>query len=71
MAESYRKIRNTFRYLLANLSDFDSQQDQVAPSDMAELDRWALDRTRQLLERIQASYEASQFHEVVQAVYHY
>ena len=71
VAESYRKIRNTFRYLLANLYDFDPKQDQVRPSDYTELDRWALTRTQEVFETVTQAYEAHQFHEVARAVYQY
>jgi isoleucyl-tRNA synthetase len=71
VAESYRKIRNTFRYLLANLYDFDPTRDRVRPEDCDELDRWALHRTRQVLEAVTAAYEACQFHEVARVIYQY
>ncbi len=73
VAESYRKIRNTFRYLLANLYDFDPRRDGVAltATDDTELDRWALQRTREMLTAVTAAYEAYQFHEVWRLVYQY
>jgi len=71
VAESYRKIRNTFRYLLANLYDFTPQRDEVGPGEYLELDRWALVRVRELLARVKASYDAYQFHEAVKAMYQF
>ena len=72
VAESYRKIRNTFRYLLSNLYDFDPSRDRVDPRrEFPELDRWALARTRQLWEGVTRSYEQYQFHEMVRAIYQY
>jgi len=71
VAESYRKLRNTFRYLLANLYDFQPARDRVPVAQLLELDRWALHRTGELLAAVTEAYEACQFHEVVHAVYHY
>jgi isoleucyl-tRNA synthetase len=71
VAESYRKIRNTFRYLLANLYDFNPHRDRVRASDCPELDRWALHRTREVLEAVTNAYESYQFHEVSRAIYQY
>ncbi len=71
VAESYRKIRNTFRYLLANLYDFHPARDRVPLTDGPELDRWVLDRTRGVLETVTAAYEAYEFHEVWRAIYQY
>ncbi len=71
VAETYRKIRNTFRYLLANLYDFNPQRDRVHPRDYPELDRWALRCTRELLETVTQAYETYQFHEASRAIYQY
>jgi len=71
VAEAYRKIRNTFRYLLANLYDFDPSRHAVEASACPELDRWALARTRAMLERVTAAYDAYQFHEVFRATYQF
>ena len=48
VVDAYRRIRNTLRFLLANISDFDATQHAVAPEQMLEIDRWALARTAQL-----------------------
>ena len=66
MAEAYRKLRNTCRYLLSNLYDFDPAQDAVAEADLDELDRYALARHRQVAARVLQAYEAFEFH----LVYH-
>ena len=71
VAESYRKIRNTFRYLLSNLYDFQPERDRQRPETYPELDRWAAGRADELLAAVTASYESCQFHEVVRAVYQY
>lgn len=65
-ADVYRRLRNTARYLLANLHGFDPIRDLVPPEQMLALDRWALDRTLRLQEEIIAAYESFQFHLVHQ-----
>ncbi len=65
-AEAYRKIRNTFRYLLSNLDRFDPGQDAVEPGELEEIDRWVLSQLEALRRRIVAAYEAHQYH----LVYH-
>jgi isoleucyl-tRNA synthetase len=70
-AETYRKIRNTFRYLLANLYDFDPARDARPRSRWPEMDRWAAQRTQRLLDDVGRAYEAYQFHQVVRAVYQF
>ena len=69
VAESYRKIRNTFRYLLANLYDFDPSRDRVPSDACQELDRWMLHRTHEVFTTVQAAYEGYQFHEVSRTIY--
>ncbi len=66
VSESYRKIRNTIRFLLGNLHDFHPEKDLVAADKMGELDRWALSRAAEVFDRIHKAYEAYEFH----AVYH-
>lgn len=65
-AEAYRKIRNTARYLIGNLYDFDPSRDTVAYEDLPPLDRWALAQARAAADRISRAYEAYEFH----VVYH-
>jgi len=67
-AELYRKLRNTFRFLLGNLSGFDPARDRVSESDLLPLDRYMLARTRELTEKILAWYAAFEFHRVYHAV---
>ncbi|MBI5440909.1 MAG: isoleucine--tRNA ligase, partial [Deltaproteobacteria bacterium] len=62
LVEAYRRIRNTCRFLLANLYDFDPSRDAVALSDLPELDRYALDRVNRLVERCRRAYEEYEFH---------
>jgi len=67
-AELYKKLRNTFRFLLGNLNGFDPARDRVAEAELLPLDRYMLARTRDLTEKILAWYEAFEFHRVYQAV---
>jgi isoleucyl-tRNA synthetase len=67
-AELYRKVRNTFRFLLGNLSGFDPVRDRVAEPELLQLDRYMLARTRDLAEKILGWYAAFEFHRVYQAV---
>ncbi|MFZ0745726.1 MAG: isoleucine--tRNA ligase [Terracidiphilus sp.] len=67
-AELYRKLRNTFRFLLGNLHGFDPIRDRVFEADLLPLDRYMLARTRELTEKILAWYAAFEFHRVYQAV---
>ena len=67
-AELYKKLRNTFRFLLGNLHGFDPARDRVPESELLPLDRYMLARTRELTEKILGWYEAFEFHRVYQAV---
>ncbi|MGB6431227.1 MAG: isoleucine--tRNA ligase [Candidatus Acidiferrales bacterium] len=69
LAESYRKIRNTFRFVLGNLSDFDPGRDALPDAQLEEFDRYMLARTADLVERCRAWYESFEFHRVFHAVY--
>ncbi|MBP1684090.1 MAG: Isoleucyl-tRNA synthetase [Deltaproteobacteria bacterium] len=66
LLESYRKIRNTCRFLLGNLFDFDPQRDAVSGDALLELDRWILQRTAELISRVRKAYDSFSFHLVVQ-----
>jgi isoleucyl-tRNA synthetase len=67
-AELYRKLRNTFRFLLGNLNGFSPVRDRVAESELLPLDRYMLARTRELTDKILGWYEGFEFHRVYQAV---
>ncbi len=69
LADGYRKIRNTFRYLLSNLYDFDPSKDPVAHDALSETDRWMLSRLYRLVKNVTAHYDAWEFHKVYRAVY--
>jgi len=62
LSEAYRKIRNTARFMIANLYDFDPAKNSVPEDRMSELDRWAMARYRQLVGRIREAYESFEFH---------
>jgi isoleucyl-tRNA synthetase len=66
VVESYRRVRNTLRFLLANTSDFDPAKDAVPVADMTEIDRYALALTARLQAGVAEDYAAYQFHLVVQ-----
>ena len=68
VADSYRKIRNTIRYFLGNLTDFDVSCDAVAYADMEEIDRWALGKFEELREKVTGAYELFEFHPIHQAL---
>ncbi|MEN4193542.1 isoleucine--tRNA ligase [Serratia marcescens] len=65
-ADSYRRIRNTARFLLANLNGFEPSTDCVTPEDMVVLDRWAVGRALAAQQDIEQAYANYDFHEVVQ-----
>ena len=70
-ADSYRRIRNTARYLLSNLSDFNPATDGVAVEDMLALDQWAVDRAYHVQQDILEAYESYQFHTIYQKVHNF
>ncbi|MBI2095079.1 MAG: isoleucine--tRNA ligase [Candidatus Omnitrophica bacterium] len=69
LSEGYRKIRNTFRFLLGNLSGFDASRDSLGFEELTEVDRWALSKLESLKEEVTAAYEDFQLHRVVHLVY--
>lgn len=71
MSDVYRKIRNTFRYLLGNLDDYDPARDAVPYKDMEEIDRWALLRMERVRNEVTAAMEEYQFHVMYHAVHNF
>ncbi len=79
LREAYRKIRNTARFMLGNLSNqrdperprFDPERDSVPYEEMLEIDQWALARTARLIRRCLKGYEDYQFHQVYTALYNF
>jgi isoleucyl-tRNA synthetase len=68
LIEAYRKIRNTCRFLLSNLYDFDPDKDRVPYEQLLELDRWALHRLSELIPRVKKSYDDFEFHTIFHAL---
>lgn len=68
ISETYRRLRNTARFLLANLSGFDPTKDKVPAKKMLALDCWVVDKARLLQEEIIKAYEAYQFHLIYQKI---
>ncbi len=64
VSDAYRKIRNTIRYILGNLSDFDPSVNRVELNELAELDRWALSRFHELNAKVINAYEKYEFHSI-------
>ena len=71
MADAYRRIRNTARYLLSNLNDFEPATDCLEHDKLLELDRWILEQSAILQEEIIAAYNSYQFHQIYQKLHHY
>jgi len=71
MADSYRRIRNTARYLLSAINDFDPSTDKVPPANMLALDRWALDCTQRTQADIEQAFADYQFHTVYQRLHNF
>ncbi len=71
VADSYRRIRNTARFLLGNLHDFDPAVMQLPGQHMVDLDRWMVRRAADLQERILAAYERYEFHRVYQQLHNF
>jgi len=69
--EAYRRLRNTTRFLLANLHDFDPAKHQVAPENMLALDAWIVDRARLLQQDIRKAFDDYQFHQVFQKLHNF
>ena len=71
VSEAYRRIRNTARYILGNIHDFDPATHTVADKDLVEIDRWALSRLEELVNRVLKSYESYDFHVLYHAVHNF
>ncbi|PYM98135.1 MAG: isoleucine--tRNA ligase [Candidatus Rokuibacteriota bacterium] len=71
LADAYRRIRNTFRFLLGNLGDFDPARDRQSYARLDEVDRWILDRLARLIGRVRGAYEEYEFHTVFHSVHNF
>jgi len=69
LIEAYRKIRNTWRFLLGNLYDFNPDEDMIAAQDMEPLDRWILEKSSMMGRRVLKAYEDYEFHIVFHTIY--
>ncbi len=71
LSEVYRKIRNTARFMLGNLYDFDPDKDGVEYDDLTDLDKWALHKGEKLLEKVVNAYREYEFHILFYAMHHF
>ncbi len=70
-SDAYRRIRNTARYLLSNINDFNPVTDCVAADNLLELDKWAIEKTTRLQQRIQTAYDEYDFHSIYQMIHNF
>ncbi|MGH8426994.1 MAG: isoleucine--tRNA ligase [Gammaproteobacteria bacterium] len=70
-ADAFRRMRNTLRFLVSNLYDFDPARDALPPENLVALDRWLLARARELGAEIEAAYESYDFHLIYQRVHNF
>ena len=71
LSENYRKIRNTFRYLIGNLYDFNPETDSVKYEDLQEIDRWLLVRLEQVADKVTKSFDEYDFHQMFHTVHNF
>lgn len=71
VGDAYRKIRNTFRFMLGSIPDFDPAVDRIAYEDMAELDQWMMHRFAELVQKTKDSYNAYDFHVIYRSIYNF
>ena len=71
LSEVYRKIRNTFRYMLGNLYDFNPDKDCIEYEKLQEIDKWALLRLEQVREKVTGAYDEYQFHSLYHTVHNF
>ena len=71
LAEAYRRIRNTCRFLLGNLYDFNPEKDAVADTELLEIDRWALHRLQILIQRVEDAYNNYEFHVIFHSLHNF
>lgn len=70
-ADSYRRVRNTFRYLIGNLADFNPAENSVDYKDLLEIDRWALHKVQQLINAVTSAIEAFEFHRIYYLIHNF
>ena len=71
LSEAYRKIRNTARYILGNISDFNPDTDSVAVDELMPIDKWAINKLNELIAKVKAGYDAYEFHQVYHSIHNF
>ena len=71
LSEAYRKIRNTARYILGNLYDFNPDTDMVALNELMPIDKWAISKLNDLIKRVKSGYDAFEFHQVYHGIHNF
>lgn len=71
MSEVYRKIRNTARFILGNLYDFEPEKDAVSYDELLEMDKWALIKLNRLIEKVTKAYDSYDFHVIYHAIHNF
>ena len=71
LSEAYRKVRNTARYILGNIHDFDPDTNSVSDEQLLDIDRWALLRLDDVVARARKAYEEFEFHDAFYAIHHF
>ena len=71
VSDQYRRIRNTFRFLLGNINDFDANKDSIELNNLLELDKWVLHELALLQEDVKESYKAYSYHQVIQRIHNF
>lgn len=71
LSEAYRKIRNTARYILGNLSDFNPDTDMVSTDELMSIDKWALAKLNELMDKVKVSYDKYEFHIVYHSIHNF
>jgi isoleucyl-tRNA synthetase len=71
LTDAYRRIRNTCRFILGNLHDFEPSADRIPYGEMEELDRWALHKLQEMSERILEAYDAFEFHTIYHSLHNF
>lgn len=71
LSDAYRKIRNTARFILGNIHDFNPDTDMAAPEDLLPIDRWALKKLDKLCKTVHAGYSSYEFHQAYHAIHNF
>lgn len=71
LSEAYRKIRNTARYILGCINDFNPDTDSVAIDELMPIDKWAINKLNELILKVKAGYDSYEFHQVYHAIHNF